>query len=91
VLASGRAGIPAGATAVVVSLTATSPTATEGYVSAFADGRRRPGTSDLNTARGQTRSNLAVVQLSSSGRMSLYNAAGATHVLVDVLGYYSEA
>ena len=86
---TGRAGIPAGATAAVVSLTATAPTAAEGFVAAFADGQRRPGTSDLNTAAGQTRSNLAVVQLSRQGRMSLYNATGRTHVVVDVLGYYA--
>ena len=86
---TGRAGIPAGATAAVVTLTATAPTAAEGFVAAFADGQRRPGTSDLNTAGGQTRSNLAVVQLSSKGRISLYNATGRTHVVVDVLGYYA--
>ena len=86
---TGRADVPAGAKAVVVSITTTAPTASRGFVTAFADGQPRPGTLDVSTSRAQTRANLGVVQLSSRGRMSLYNATGSTHVVVDVLGYYA--
>jgi hypothetical protein len=86
---SGRADVPAGAKAVVVSITTTSPTAGSGYVTAFSDGQLRPGTLDVTTSRARTRANLGVVQLSSRGRMSLYNATGSTHIVVDVLGYYA--
>ncbi|MDP9435145.1 MAG: hypothetical protein M3P93_08135, partial [Actinomycetota bacterium] len=85
---TGVAGVPAGASAVVVSLTGTGASASQTHVSAFPDGTPRPGTSDLNLVRGQTRANLAVVPLSADGRMSLYNEAGTTDVLADVLGYY---
>lgn len=89
VQATGRLGVPAGATAVVLSLTATGPTAAQTFVTAFPDGTLRADTSDLNLLQGETRSNLAVVPLSSAGRFSLYNAAGSSHVIADVLGYYS--
>jgi hypothetical protein len=89
VQATGRLGVPAGATAVVLSLTATGPTAATTFVTAFPDGTARTETSDLNLLQGETRSNLAVVPLSTAGRFSLYNAAGASHVIADVLGYYS--
>jgi hypothetical protein len=89
VQATGRLGVPAGATAVVLSLTGTGPSASQTFVTAFPDGTTRPGTSDLNLVRGETRSNLAVVPLSSAGRLSLYNEAGTTQVVADVLGYYA--
>jgi hypothetical protein len=88
--ATGRLGVPAGATAVVLSLTATGPTAASTFITAFPDGTARAQTSDLNLLQGETRSNLAIVPLSSAGRFSLYNAAGASHVIADVLGYYSK-
>ncbi len=89
VQATGVGGVPAGATAVVLSLTATGPTASQTFVAAFPDGTALPGTSDLNLVRGETRSNLAIVPLSGAGRLSLYNEGGTTEVIADVLGYYA--
>ena len=86
---TGRASVPDGATAVVLSLAGASPTASQTFIAAFPDGTALPGTSDLNLVRGQTRSNLAVVPLSDAGRLSLYNEGGRTHVIADVLGYYA--
>lgn len=84
---AGVAGVPAGATAVVLSLTGTGATATQTFVNAFPGGTSLPATSDLNLLRGETRANLAVVPLSADGRMTLYNQAGTTQVVADVLGY----
>ncbi|MCW2606151.1 MAG: N-acetylmuramoyl-L-alanine amidase, partial [Frankiales bacterium] len=89
VQATGVRGVPAGATAVVLSLTGTSPTASQTFVAAFPDGTALPGTSDLNLVRGETRSNLAIVPLSAAGKLSLYNEGGSTDVIADVLGYYA--
>jgi len=41
----------------------------------------------MNT--GQTKPNLVVVRLAADGSISLYNAAGSTDVVIDVVGYYS--
>jgi len=82
----GRAGVPADAKAVVVTLTGTGSTAA-GFVTAWGDGVR-PVTSDLNLSTSSTVANLAVVPISSAGQVQLYNSQGSTHLIADVLGYY---
>jgi hypothetical protein len=77
---------PAGATAVVVNLTATEPSAST-WVAAYRGGTAWPGTSTVNTGAGETSANLAVVPLSASNSIRLQNANGSTHVLVDVQGF----
>ena len=83
---AGQAGIPADAKAVVLTLTGTGPTA-ETFLTAWAGGDR-PGTSDLNLLTASTIANLAVVPMAADGSVSIYNAAGSTHLVADVLGYY---
>ncbi len=84
--AVGRAGVPTDAKAVVVTLTGTHSTAPS-FIAAWGDGPR-PGTSDLSLTAGATVANLAVVPVSSAGQVQLYNAAGSTDLIADVLGYY---
>ncbi len=80
-------GVPAGASAAVVNLTATAPTTT-GYLTAFAYGSTRPVVSNLNFVRGATVANLAVVPLSGDGRLTVYNgSAGTTQLVADITGY----
>ncbi|HYN30375.1 MAG TPA: hypothetical protein VES95_10980 [Dermatophilaceae bacterium] len=79
--------VPAtGVSAVVVNLTVTGPTAS-GYLTAWAGGTR-PTASSINFARGWTRANLVTVPLDAGGNLRLFNSAGSTHVIVDVLGWY---
>jgi hypothetical protein len=86
----GRGGVPAtGVQAVVVDLTAISPTATTN-LTLWPDGTSRPAVSMLNAGAGQIISNSAVVPVGTNGRLSLYNNAGNTHVAVDVQGYFTE-
>jgi len=80
--------VPETATAAIVTLTATSATAGS-YVTAWPSGVARPPTSDLNLWPGATVANLAVVPIGADGRVALYNAAGTTHLIADVQGYYS--
>jgi hypothetical protein len=47
-----------------------------------------PDTSNLNLRTGQVRSNLAIVPLSPNGSIHVYNKAGNTHVILDVMGYF---
>ncbi|MCW2598435.1 MAG: hypothetical protein JWM02_264, partial [Frankiales bacterium] len=83
---AGRGGVPADAKTVVVTLTATNVTAA-GFITGWYGGSR-PATSDLNLLPGSTVANLAVIPLSSTGTISLYNLAGHTDLIADVLGYY---
>ena len=85
---TGHNGIPAGATAVVVNLTATDTT-DQGYVTAWPDGRPRPLASNLNFGPGQTIANLVTVPVGADGAIDLYNFAGSTDLVADVVGYYT--
>jgi hypothetical protein len=84
-----RGGVPAsGVSAVVLNITETGATA-GGYITAYADGAARPGTSNLNFSRGQTIPNLAVVPVGADGKVALYNgSSGTVQLLADVSGYY---
>jgi hypothetical protein len=87
--AAGLAGLPAaGASAVVVNLTATDVRAT-GYVTAWGSGPQ-PATSNLNVELGVTRANQAIVPMGADGTISLYNAA-PMQLIVDVVGYITDA
>lgn len=44
-------------------------------------------TSNLNLDPGQLRANLAIVPVPDDGVLTLFNAAGSTHLIVDVVGY----
>lgn len=87
---TGRAAVPPGAAAALVSLAGTSATRST-WLSAQAGGAGWRGTSTLNVDVGETRANLATVPLSASGQLELFNAEGEVHVTVDVVGYYLPA
>jgi len=80
-------GVPSTASAVVANLTVTDTTAAS-YLTAWPDGATRPNASDLNWTAGRTVPNLAVVELGPDGKVDLYNAAGSTDVVLDVVGFY---
>jgi hypothetical protein len=84
---AGANGIPSGATAVVANVTVTDTTGAS-YLTAWPDLATRPMASDLNWVVGQTVPNLVVVGLGTNGKLDIYNAAGSTNVIVDVVGYY---
>ncbi len=86
---SGLAGVPAGATAAVVNLTAIGP-GEAGYLSAYPAGSTAPTASNLNFTRGQVVANRAVVTLSATGAIDLVSDA-STNVAVDVSGYFVPA
>jgi Tol biopolymer transport system component len=85
---AGRGGVPAtGVAAVAVNITAVGPTATS-FVTAFPAGTTRPNASNLNLAAGRTLPNMALVPLGANGAIELFNSAGTTHLLVDVVGWF---
>ena len=87
---TGRGGVPAGATAVVMNVTATE-SGGKGFVTVWPSGEAQPEASNLNVERaGQTIPNLTVVQLGTDGAVNLFAQSGA-HLIADVSGYFSPA
>jgi hypothetical protein len=81
----GVAGVPAGASAVLVNLTATEGSA-NGFAAAFPCGGGVPFVSNLNFARDQNVANGALVKLAPDGTLCLH-ANVPVHLIVDVTGY----
>ena len=87
---AGSHGVPAGASAAVLDITATR-TSAAGYLTAYGDKTADPKVSDAAWAPGQTVTCQVVVPL-SDGKVVLHNAsAGSTYVTAAVAGYYSYA
>ncbi|MDQ0424972.1 MULTISPECIES: hypothetical protein [Cellulomonas] len=90
-------GLPADTTAVVLNVTATRGTARTSFVSVVDEGSRTvPTQSALNTVAGRDVANQVtarVVPPRISGRteprVTLYNNAGSTHLVADLVGYYA--
>lgn len=85
---TGVGGVPAGATAVVINLTAVGATRTT-YVDAFATGSPRPAVSNLNVSGAAAVAGLAVVPIGAGGRISLFNHAGSVNLVGDIDGYFA--
>jgi hypothetical protein len=86
---AGVAGVPANATAVVLNITATQPSA-ESFITLWPNGAPRPTASNLNTSTAlPTTANLVIAKVGADGKVSLYNHAGSVHVIADIAGYYT--
>jgi len=80
--------VPNDATAVVLNVTATNPTAA-GFATLWPSGLTRPNpASNLNVVPGQTVPNLVIVGIGANRKVSLYNNAGTTDFVADVVGWY---
>ena len=89
---TGANGVPAGATAVALTVTAVAPTAPTD-VRVYPGGGDRasvPTVSSLNAGGGAPVPNLVVVRLGPDGSVRLRNSAGHVHLLADLAGYYSD-
>jgi hypothetical protein len=84
---AGRGGVPEGATAVVMNMTATNVSA-RSFLTVWPAGETRPGTSNLNIVPGQTRANLVICRLGAGGAIEIANPRAETDVIADVLGYF---
>src|ERR1019366_3648048 len=85
-------GVPAGAAAAGLNVTAVDPTAA-GFLTVWPEGTTMPtNVSNLNFAAGTIVPNLVTVGLSltaPAGMVSIYLNTGSTNVVVDVEGYYT--
>jgi hypothetical protein len=84
---AGTGGVPADATAVVVNLTVTGPTA-NGWFTMYPTGAGLPNASSLNFVPGLTVANLVVMPVGTNGQVTLRNSHGSSHAVVDVIGYF---
>lgn len=82
---AGRGGAPERCSAVVVNVTVTEPTEPS-FITTWPAGRPRPLAASLNMVPGQTVPNLVIAEVGTDGAISLYNHAGSTHLVADVLG-----
>jgi hypothetical protein len=83
----GGAVSPSGVGAVILNVTVTEPTSAS-YLTVWPHGEARPLASNLNYDAGQTVPNLVVVKVGADGVVDLFNFAGATHVVIDIAGFY---
>jgi hypothetical protein len=75
--------------AVVLNVTVTNTTAASFLTVYPSDAASRPTASDLNWTGGLTVPNLVVVKLGADGKIAIYNLAGSTDVIADVVGWYN--
>jgi hypothetical protein len=83
---TGRAGIPADASAVVLNVTVTEPTAA-GFVTIYPCGTAIPNSSNLNYTATATIANAVIAKLGPGGKICIYTNA-TTHLVTDINGYY---
>jgi subtilisin family serine protease len=84
----GRGTIPlTGVGAVALNVTVASPTAAN-YLTVYPSGAAQPTASNLNFVAGQTIANMVIAKVGSDGKIAIFNNAGSTQVLVDVVGWF---
>lgn len=87
---AGVGSVPtSGVEAAILNVTATNTTAAS-FLSIY-PGTTRPEISNLDWRKGETLSNNVLVDLSSSGTVTVYNDNGAVDVVVDVEGWFTNA
>jgi hypothetical protein len=85
----GVGGVPAsGVSAVAVNVTVDQPS-TDGFVTVWPTGEPMPTASTHNFVPGLTVANLVLAKVGNGGKVSLFNSKGSTHLVADVVGYYS--
>ena len=86
---TGVGGVPAtGVSGVALNVTVDQPTGT-GYLTVWPAGEPRPTASTHNYVPGLTVANLVLAKVGAGGQVTVYNSAGSTHVVADVIGYFS--
>src|SRR4029079_11492788 len=88
---TGQFGVPStGVTGVAVNVTVDQPTSS-GFLTVWPTGAQQPLASSHNFVAGLTIANLVLAKVGAGGQISIFNNAGNTHVVVDVIGYFSAA
>ncbi len=85
----GVGGVPeTGVDAVVLNVTGLTTDAT--HLTVWPAGAARPQASSLNLGAGETAANLVTVKVGDGGAVSVFNNAGTTEVIADVVGWVDD-
>ncbi|GAA1137722.1 hypothetical protein F4556_005280 [Kitasatospora gansuensis] len=83
--------LPTSVTAAVLNITVTEAV-NGGFITAYASGKDRPSTSNVNFTAGQTVPNLTVTPVGSDGQVELFNGSGGpVHLIADIAGYFTRS
>jgi hypothetical protein len=82
---TGRGGVPNNAGAVMLNVTAVSPSAA-GFLTVFPCGTEMPLASSVNYGPGDVVANAVLAKIGTGGKVCIYSPA-ATDIVVDVTGY----
>jgi len=78
-----------GVSGVVLNVTVTN-TSAAGFLTVYPTGAVRPTASNLNWVAGWTVPNRVFVLLGTAGKVTFFNFAGVTDLVVDVTGYFTD-
>jgi len=81
--------VPIDALSVAVNMTVINHSRSGTFVTAFPAGGSAPVASNLNIPANAVATNLAIVQLSPSGTISVFNDVGSADAILDVEGYFA--
>jgi hypothetical protein len=84
----GAGGVPATAQSVALAVTVVSPTAAGG-LTLWPTGVSRPGASSMTFPAKTNSTSLVVAKIGADGKVGVFNAAGAAHVVCDVVGWFT--
>ncbi len=88
---SGQGGVPiSGAAAAVLNVTVTGPTATS-FLTVYPTGTARPLAANVTFTSGNTLGNRVFAKLGTGGKVTIYNSAGSTDLIVDASGWFTDA
>ena len=86
--AVGVGGVPAtGVSAVMVRVIAAAPTAAT-WITVYAANTTQPSVSTVYAMATEQQSNVAIVRPGANGQLTVFNAHGESHVIVEVQGYF---
>ena len=86
----GRGGVPSsGVAAVALNVTATGGTLGS-FLTVYPKGATRPNASNLNFTAGQNVPNMVMLPVGNDGQVTIFNLAGSTDVIVDVLAWFPD-
>ncbi len=87
--AVGVGGVPAtGVSGLMVRVIAAAPTANT-WITVYQHNTVRPSVSTVYAMATEQQSNVAIVRPGANGQLTVYNAHGETHVIVEIQGYFT--
>jgi uncharacterized protein (DUF1501 family) len=85
---TGVAGVPAGAQAVALNVSAVRPTQ-QTFLTVYPTGEQRPEASSLNPDPGAVSANLVIAKVGADGNITIFNNRGNVDLLADVTAYFT--